>query len=40
MEFAEHETKEGLMQRVITRFEDFIRERPEQWYAFRRMFDR
>jgi KDO2-lipid IV(A) lauroyltransferase len=34
------ETKEGLMQRVVTRFEDFIRERPDQWYAFRPMFDR
>lgn len=34
------ETKEGLMQRVISRFEGFIKERPDQWYAFRRMFDR
>ena len=34
----EGETKERLMQRVIDRFEDFIRERPEQWYAFRPMF--
>ncbi len=34
------DTKEGLMQRVVERFEDFIRERPDQWYAFRRMFDR
>jgi KDO2-lipid IV(A) lauroyltransferase len=32
------ETKEGLMQRVVGRFEDFIRERPDQWYAFRPMF--
>jgi lauroyl/myristoyl acyltransferase len=32
------ETKEGLMQRVVTRFEDFIKERPDQWYAFRPMF--
>ncbi|TAN33120.1 hypothetical protein EPN29_06810 [bacterium] len=32
------ETREGLMQRVVDRFEDFIRERPDQWYAFRRMF--
>jgi KDO2-lipid IV(A) lauroyltransferase len=32
------ETKERLMQRVIDRFEEFIRERPEQWYAFRPMF--
>jgi len=28
------------MQRVIDRFEDFIKERPEQWYAFRPMFNR
>ena len=32
-------TKQGLMQRVIDRFEAFIRERPEQWYAFRPMFN-
>jgi lauroyl/myristoyl acyltransferase len=32
------ETKEALMQRVVNRFEEFIKERPEQWYAFRRMF--
>src|SRR6266545_587795 len=29
------ETKETLMQRVIERFEEFIKERPDQWYAFR-----
>ena len=40
MEISPDETREGLMQRVVTRFEDFIRERPDQWYAFRRMFDR
>jgi phosphatidylinositol dimannoside acyltransferase len=34
----EAETKEHLMQRVIDRFQDFIRERPDQWYAFRPMF--
>ena len=34
----EGETKEHLMQRVIARFEEFIRERPDQWYAFRPMF--
>lgn len=34
------ETKEGVMQRVIGRFEEFIKERPEQWYAFRPMFSR
>jgi phosphatidylinositol dimannoside acyltransferase len=36
--WAAGETKEGLMQRVVSRFEDFIKERPEQWYAFRPMF--
>lgn len=35
---GEGETKESLMQRVVSRFEDFIRERPDQWYAFRPMF--
>jgi len=34
------ETKEAVMQRVIERFEDFIKERPDQWYAFRPMFSR
>ena len=34
------ETKEALMQRVVGRFEDFIKERPDQWYAFRPMFTR
>jgi lauroyl/myristoyl acyltransferase len=34
------ETKEGLMQRVVVRFEEFIKERPDQWYAFRPMFSR
>jgi len=32
------DTKESLMQRIVARFETFIRERPEQWYAFRPMF--
>jgi KDO2-lipid IV(A) lauroyltransferase len=36
----EGDTKESLMQAVISRFEDFIKERPEQWYAFRPMFGR
>lgn len=27
-----------LMQRIIDRFERFIRERPDQWYAFKPMF--
>jgi KDO2-lipid IV(A) lauroyltransferase len=34
------ETKEGLMQRVVNRFEDFIKERPDQWFAFRPIFAR
>ena len=34
----EGETKEQLMQRIVNRFEDFIRARPDQWYAFRPMF--
>lgn len=38
MALHEGDTKELVMQRVIDRFEDFIRERPEQWYAFRPMF--
>lgn len=32
------ENKENLMQRIVHRFEDFIRERPDQWYSFRPMF--
>ena len=32
------ETKESLMQKVVRQFEEFIRKRPEQWYAFRPMF--
>ena len=32
------DTKETLMQRVVGRFETFIHERPDQWYAFRHMF--
>jgi len=31
-------TKEGVMQRIVNRFEAFIQERPDQWYAFRPMF--
>ena len=34
------ESREGVMQRVIDRFEEFIKERPDQWYAFRPMFTR
>ena len=29
------DTRESIMQRVVDRFEAFIRERPDQWYAFR-----
>jgi lauroyl/myristoyl acyltransferase len=36
--WADGETKENLMQRVVNRFEEFIAERPDQWYAFRPMF--
>jgi len=32
------DTKESLSQRIIDRFEEFIKERPDQWYAFRPMF--
>jgi lauroyl/myristoyl acyltransferase len=38
LEVTPGETKETLMQRVVDRFEDFIKERPDQWYAFRPMF--
>ncbi len=38
LEASDRETKESLMQRVVDRFETFIRSRPEQWYAFRPMF--
>jgi lauroyl/myristoyl acyltransferase len=34
----EADTKESVMQRVIDRFQEFIKERPDQWYAFRPMF--
>ena len=33
-------TKESVMQRVVDRFGEFIKERPDQWYAFRPMFSR
>ena len=36
--WPEGETKENLMQRVVHRFEAFIKERPDQWYAFRPIF--
>jgi lauroyl/myristoyl acyltransferase len=38
LSWAGGETKENLMQRIVLRFEAFIRERPDQWYAFRPMF--
>lgn len=38
LELGEGETKEAVMQRVVARFEEFIKEHPDQWYAFRRMF--
>jgi lauroyl/myristoyl acyltransferase len=38
LSLGEGESKEHVMQRVIDRFQDFIRERPDQWYAFRPMF--
>ena len=38
LSWTKAETKESLMQRVVARFEDFIKEHPDQWYAFRPMF--
>lgn len=38
LSWPEGEGKQEVMQRVIDRFENFIRERPDQWYAFRPMF--
>jgi len=38
LDLHDGETKEQVMQRVVGRFEEFIRERPDQWYAFRPMF--
>jgi lauroyl/myristoyl acyltransferase len=32
------ESNQGAMQSIITRFESYIRARPDQWYAFRPMF--
>lgn len=40
LDWPDGETKEGLMQRVVDRFEEFIQQRPDQWYAFRPMFSR
>jgi lauroyl/myristoyl acyltransferase len=39
LSWADGETKENLMQRIVHRFEAFIRERPDQWFAFRPMFN-
>jgi lauroyl/myristoyl acyltransferase len=38
LEWGDGETKENLMQRIVNRFETFIRGRPDQWFAFRPMF--
>ncbi len=38
--WREGDSKEDVMQRVVNRFEAFIKEHPDQWYAFRPMFRR
>jgi len=38
LSWQEGDRKEDLMQKVVRRFEDFIKEHPDQWYAFRPMF--
>jgi lauroyl/myristoyl acyltransferase len=38
LSWPDGETKENLMQRIVNRFEEFIRGQPDQWYAFRPMF--
>src|ERR1700694_5851649 len=38
LSWPDGESKENLMQRIVDRFETFIRERPDQWYSFRPMF--
>jgi lauroyl/myristoyl acyltransferase len=38
LSWPDGESKENLMQRIVHRFEEFIRERPDQWYSFRPMF--
>ena len=40
LSWPDGESKESLMQRIVHRFEVFIREQPDQWYAFRPMFKR
>lgn len=37
-EWPSDETNQRAMQSIITRFESYIRARPDQWYAFRPMF--
>jgi phosphatidylinositol dimannoside acyltransferase len=37
-EWRAGETNQSAMQTIITRFEAYIRKRPDQWYAFRPMF--
>ncbi len=39
LSISHQDTKEGLMQHVVERFEAFIAEHPDQWFAFRPMFD-
>jgi KDO2-lipid IV(A) lauroyltransferase len=38
LKLSDTESKESVMQRVIDRFQQFIHERPDQWFAFRPMF--
>ena len=38
LSWPEGATKESLMQRIVSRFEEFISAKPDQWYAFRPMF--
>lgn len=40
VEVSDGDTREAVMQRVIERFEGFIKAHPDQWYAFRPMFRR
>jgi phosphatidylinositol dimannoside acyltransferase len=37
-EWPSDETNAGAMQSIITRFESYIRARPDHWYAFRPIF--
>ena len=38
LSWPDGESKENLMQRIVDRFEEFIRGRPDQWFSFRPMF--